>query len=328
MDPHGPGNGHAPSGVDSIAFGESLEPALREACGGRLGEVTWFRASWQHGGAATGTAAWSGPSGSIEAFVKLPVGPVEHAWSTLLTGPDEGPTPRVLAEGRELGGHDLAWLVTEKLGGGSLASNLDGSGVQEILSTLARFQRAALEKRAVDEPPPRRDWAGLVERARELVRAHGIAEEQRWNEALKKVQRVVGVLGQRWEGRPVNSWCHGDLHPGNAMRRGVSGGCVLVDLALVHAGHWIEDAVYLERQYWAKPELLCGVKPVSLLGKLRREAGLPGDDPGGPSAGELANLRRVLMAAVVPAFLDREGHPRYTHAALEVLERLLPQVAH
>jgi hypothetical protein len=334
MEPHGPGAGHPPpTGVDSIAFGESLAPALREACGGRLGEITWFRASWQHGGAATGTASWRGDRGVVEAFVKLPVGPVEHAWSTLLHGSDGGPTPQVFAEGRELGGYDLAWLVTEKLEGKALASGLDAAGVSDLLATLVKFQRAASARRPVDEHPQRRDWEELVARARENVRAHAIAEDQRWNEALKKVQRVVGVLAQRWESRPINTWCHGDLHPGNAMRRAVTGQCVLVDLALVHAGHWVEDGVYLERLHWAKPELLCGVKPVSVLGKLRRESGLPTEDPPAPghaaaSAGELANVRRVLMAAVVPAFLDREGHPRYTHAALEVLERLLPQVTH
>jgi hypothetical protein len=40
----------------------------------------------------------------------------------------------------------------------------------------------------------------------------------------------------------------------------------------------------------------------------------------------LANTRRVLMAASVPAFLLHEGHPRYVHAALELIEKLLPLV--
>ena len=33
------------------------------------------------------------------------------------------------------------------------------------------------------------------------------------------------------------------------------------------------------------------------------------------------------MAAVSPAFMDREGHPKYLAAALEMLEKTLPQVA-
>ena len=42
----------------------------------------------------------------------------------------------------------------------------------------------------------------------------------------------------------------------------------------------------------------------------------------------LANIRRVLMAASVPAFLLHEGHPKYVGAALDLLERLIPQVTH
>ena len=34
----------------------NLLPALREACDGHLGPVSWFRADWQRGGASTGTA--------------------------------------------------------------------------------------------------------------------------------------------------------------------------------------------------------------------------------------------------------------------------------
>src|SRR2546421_544761 len=54
--------------------------------------------------------------------------------------------------------------------------------------------------------------------------------------------------------------------------------CVLIDLALVHSGHWMEDALYLERQFWGHEPLLHGVKPLPMLAKLRRERGLPTDD--------------------------------------------------
>ena len=178
---------------------------------------------------------------------------------------------------------------------------------------------------------------------------HSIQEAQRWNQAIKHVQHVLPRLVARWESRPINTWCHGDLHPGNAMRRPAAAGgplppgatpgggdggptpadnpapCVLLDLALVHAGHWVEDAVYLERLYWGKPELLHGVKPVSALSKFRKELGLhpaPGED-----SAMLASVRRVLMAASAPAYLHREGHPRYVHTALETIERLLPLVS-
>jgi hypothetical protein len=96
-----------------------------------------------------------------------------------------------------------------------------------------------------------------------------------------------------------------------------------VDLALVHPGHWLEDALYLERQYWGHTELLHGIKPVSLIAKYRRERGLPTDE----NYADLAVVRRVLMAACAPALVDREGNPKYLHAALEVIERFLPQAA-
>jgi hypothetical protein len=45
--------------------------------------------------------------------------------------------------------------------------------------------------------------------------------------------------------------------------------------------------------------------------------------------GELANIRRVLMAACVPAVVDREGsNAKYLRHALDLIERLLPQIPH
>ncbi|HVZ93050.1 MAG TPA: phosphotransferase, partial [Phycisphaerales bacterium] len=123
-------------------------------------------------------------------------------------------------------------------------------------------------------------------------------------------------------------WCHGDLHPGNLMRRdGASAwgpeGNVLLDFAETHPGHWVEDAVYLERIYWGRPQALNGVKPVQLIAKARRAIGLDAND----DYATLANVRRVLMAATSPAFMHHEGRRPYLHAAIEVLEKTLPQVA-
>jgi hypothetical protein len=130
----------------------------------------------------------------------------------------------------------------------------------------------------------------------------------------------------RWRARPIDTWCHGDLHGHNAMRRrlreGQAGRCVLIDLALVHPGCWIEDALYLERLFWARRDHLHGVRVVQTLGRFRRELGLATVE----NASDLANVRRVLMAATAPAFLSTEGHPAHLAAALELLERLLPVV--
>jgi aminoglycoside phosphotransferase (APT) family kinase protein len=167
-------------------------------------------------------------------------------------------------------------------------------------------------------------WEELLARAREIARESVFPEAQHWNDVVKKAQKALPKIAARWESRPIDTWCHGDLHPGNAMRRDDSASeCVLIDLALVHAGHWVEDAIYLERQFWARPDALFGIHPVSLLARYRRELGLStsGD------YGTLANLRRVLMAACAPLHIAGDGHPRYLHAALETLERLLPQVS-
>ncbi|XHC26904.1 hypothetical protein ABWH91_06185 [Phycisphaerales bacterium ac7] len=60
------------------------------------------------------------------------------------------------------------------------------------------------------------------------------------------------------------------------------------------------------------------VKPVSLIARARKDAGLPTDD-----YTQLACIRRILLASCVPAFLDREGHPTYLAAALDTLEHQL-----
>jgi len=34
------------------------------------------------------------------------------------------------------------------------------------------------------------------------------------------------------------------------------------------------------------------------------------------------------MAACAPVWVAGEGHPKYLHAALETIDKLLPQIAH
>jgi len=314
-----------------------LSPLLRETCTGRLSEITWFRSAWQAGGASTGIATFElRPGRTVDAVVKLPVGPSEYRW-TVGVGScpadidnHDGPTPRVLAAGNELGGYDLAWIVLEKLPGHPVSTTLDQPAIESLLQAAAEWYARAAKVQTLtpDDQPRREDWPELIARCRHDVKDHGIAHSQRWNDALRQIQRCLSRLTAVWDGRAINTWCHGDLHPGNAMRRTGPGGersgrCVLIDLALVHPGHWVEDALYLERLYWGKPELLCGVKPVSAMAKCRREVGMPTDG----DYTLLANVRRVLMAATVPAFLEHEGHPKYVHAALEHLEKLIPIVS-
>lgn len=277
--------------------------------------------------------------------VKFPVGPAEHRWAVRLGLVERWEadcllaTPRVLASGTSLGGHDLAWLVFERLEGHTLAAAWSRNALEDLLRAVALMQAAACAAEPVRGASTADfDWPALISRSREAARSGEMPEGQRWNEVLHRVQRGLPGLVARWNGRGLNCWCHGDVHPGNAMRRGPcgpegrggtrgtgepqAGPCVLIDLALVHAGHWCEDAVYLERQFWSHPEKLFGEHPVSLLARYRRDLGQPTEG----DYGMVANTRRVLMAACVPAQLSHDGSPRYVHAALEMLERLLPQV--
>lgn len=315
-----------PAHQDPQLLGASLAPVLIEQTDGRLSDLAWFRSTWQHGGASTALAKWRFEDGREgEALVKLPVGPTEWRWSTRLGSwerwvePCTLPVPRVLAAGEHLGSYDLMWLVVERLKGSG--QGFDETAAVRLLTSVARLQGMA-EEACVEGEAPATEWGRLLAKAREDLRKFEVPEAQRWNEALKHVQKQIVRLDAMWRSRPCNSWCHGDVHPGNVMRREGSEDSVLIDLALVHRGHWVEDAVYLERQFWGREERLGGVKPVRALAKIRRELGLSSAD----HYAEVADLRRILMAATTPAFLFQEGHPKHLHAALEKVEALLPRV--
>lgn len=335
-----------------------LEPVLRESCGGRLSSVSWFRADWQRGGAATGYASFdASPGPRRDVVVKLPVGPTEYTVTVALSGAD-APTPRVVAHGEALGAYDLAWLVMERVPGEPLATALHKDVFADLCAAAAAFQShmerawplpgasalTSAPQGAVPTPsstarptlaPPDPDWAALLDTARHAVKDSRIPESSKWNDVIRHTQKALPAILAAWRARPINAWRHGDLHAGNAMRRPDGSpwgpaGCVLLDFAEVQPGHWVEDAVYLERMHWGRPcadgsgkPALDGVKCVSLLAKARKALSL---DTSG-DYGALANMRRVLSAATIPAFLDREGGKAHLHVALETLERLLPVVA-
>lgn len=304
-----------------------LGPVLREQCGGRLSEVSWFRSDWQRGGAATGYATYTGDdSAEHEVVVKLPVGPVEHRFSVALSRTD-APTPRVLADGDAVGGYDLAWLVLERLPGGPLPPEVGKAGLQELAEAAARLQQRACECEPPGKPHAEPDWEALLGRARETVKQSNLQSAGQWNDLIHKLQRALPRILPAWTGRAINTWRHGDLHPGNAMRREDGScfgpaGCVLIDLGEMRPGHWVEDAVYLEHLYWRKPELLEGAKCVSLLARARKALGLDTSD----DYPALANIRRVLYAASAPATLLQDGSGAHLAAAQATLERLLPVV--
>lgn len=361
---------HAAGEGESSSLASMLEPLLRSACQERLSKVHWFRSAWQAGGAATGFAKFAlDGADPVDVVVKLPVGPAEYRWTTSLGGMPHvseritdgpidgaeahkvevspgyacamGPTPHVYAAGTEIGGYDLAWLIVERFSGEPLNKHLVPESIEDLLNAAAEWYDAAERVKPIASATgvPKKDWPTQIERSLAIIPDCGIDTPHRWKEAVKTILKLLPRLISIWDQRPINTWCHGDLHPGNAMRRNGAwwfaghrspsanwrngkavSGCVLIDLALVHPGHWVEDAVYLERLFWSRSDLLGGIKPVSFLAQARRSRGLPTTE----DYTLLANVRRVLMAASVPCFLTHEGHPKYVHAALEHLERLLP----
>lgn len=344
----GGGGGFAGSPMSILA--RSLGPALAEACGGadRLKDLRWFRSDQQRGGGSTGFATYTDAHGhNHAAVVKVPVGYSEWEWTVKLSrlqAHDSAPaTPRVLASGLEVGGHDLAWLVLERLEQRITAADggLAAGDVDHMLEACARVQGLMEQVRPAAGIEPRRvDFEMMLQRSREAIRRsplYDAHDQQLWVNELKGVHRVLPLLVRRWESRPKGFWCHGDLHGGNAMRRtGDAGGqegkrdhshdgtVVLIDLALVHTGHWIEDALYIERVYWARPDLLHGIHPLKCLAGHRRKLGLPCEG----DYGQLACVRRVLTAACAPALIEREGNRAYLDAAQEVIRRYIVQAAH
>ena len=355
-----------PVSMLSECLGAGLVPALIEATGGRLRGVHFFKSLWQRGGASTATGTYNTDLGPVEVVVKVPVAYSEYSWSRQLAaaaGDDpHSPVPRILDGGIELGGYDLAWLICEKLNGHivpagpSAASAKNASAgqacvaVQSMLLSVAKMQLLAERVRPIEELDLGKgsEWQRAIASSREAVRRAQFPDSQKWHNLLKAVARRLPCLLDRWTHRGVNAWCHGDVHPGNAMQRtGVPmvylcdaaafsadtglpsvpverPPCVLIDLALIHPGHWLEDALYLERVFWGRQHLLSNINSLKCLAAYRRQLGLPciGD------YGLLANVRRVLTAAAAPGLFEREGNVHYLRHALGLIERILPAVAH
>ncbi len=329
--------------LDGQSLASALEPVLHHACHGHLGPVSWFKADWQRGGAGTGFSTWrmntpSGKPREVPCVVKMPIGYTEYFWTKRLglIRHDEWdepesltlPTPRVLSAGFELGGYDLAWIVMERFSNVPIAMERSESSLWAMFDTAAEFHAACILERSIEPErcPPSPDWAALIDNGREAVQTNDVDAADRWDHALARTQRCLDDLILAWQQRPIDTWCHHDLHPHNAMRRPSNdeqtpGHCALIDLAMVAPGCWIEDALYMERLFWGREDQLCGIDPLKTLAATRESIGLPASD----DEIELADVRRVLMAASAPSFLRTEGDPVYLKAALHTLERLLPR---
>lgn len=311
---------------DTRTLAASLAPLVMQACEGRLGEITWFKTDWQRGGAATGRATYQQPNGEIHAVViKLPVVQREFIWTQRLQN-DSDPAliiPRLYACGETIGGYDLAWVVIEFFAHGPLGVHWHQDHLPRMAEAAARLH-AALATFPVDQPPRDENWNELLAEADHRVKINTPQHEQRWKTSLKTLRHRLGALLKEWDARPVNQWLHGDLHLANAMSRvhNDHGPVCLIDLGEIHAGHWVEDAVYLERQLWGRPQRMADHKPVKLLATARRKLGLPVE----PEYPRWAMIRRALLAGTAPRFLKSEGHPAYLEACLERLEIALNEL--
>jgi hypothetical protein len=323
--------GSTAAGTDARSLVAMLVPALVNACDGRLGDLAWFRTDWQRGGAATGFATWRDDAGRArQVVVKIPVNTRELQWTTHLqrqpcgAAPDAGPlAPILYASDSELGGYDFAWIVIERLTNGPLAMHWRDDCVPRIARGIARFYQHAAGV-PVDRPPRHENWPDLVHRARENVRINELPDHRRWQESLRSLEKKLASIVQEWDERHPLEWLHGDLHPANAMCRGDGdhADVVLLDFAEVHPGHWVEDAIYLERLLWARPERLKACRPLKAISEARKALHLPVEG----DIGRLATIRRVLLASTAPAFMKSEGNHHHLAACLARLEEGLKQL--
>ena len=298
------------------SLASSLEPVLITQTNNQLSDIHWFRTDWQRSGAATGFATWTSTDGDVsQVVVKFPVVKKELRWTRRMQDSD-GVAPKLFASDEILNGYDLAWMIIERFPVGPLGTKWDDSNISRIANAAALFTNSA-SKYTVDQEGRREDWKSLLKTAKKSVRENQIHKESQWKKCHSLLSKRLAALLELWRSRRIDQWLHGDLHLANAMCRtaGSEDRVSLIDLAEVHAGHWIEDAVYLERQLWGYKSRLQASKPVHAMAVARKALGMRVDD----DYHQLVDLRRVLLAATAPAFMQSEGDPRYLASCLQQL---------
>lgn len=278
-----------------------------------------FRTVWQHGGAAT---AWvKCVESQRDGMVKLPVKAKERRWHRRIReSHDPDLAPELFAVGDTIGSVDFAWIVMERIQGNPLHQAPDVHAVDQACEAFARFQKAS-RPFAVQQRPAPAGWLKQIEQTRKSLQALPEDLAVSWRDALDALAKYHDEAIATWRYRPIKGWVHGDAHLGNILRT-KQDGVRLIDFAQVRAGHWVEDAIALERPLWQRPELLSTTDPVDMMAGYRRQMGLPvrAED------GRLAAIRRTLLAATAPAWSRTEGGFSGLRSTLKVLEQGLREI--
>ena len=278
-----------------------------------------FRTVWQHGGAAT---AWvKCVETQRDGMVKLPVKAWERRWHRRIReSRDPDLAPDLFAIGDTIGNVDFAWIVMERIRGNPLHQVPDAHSVEQACEAFARFQKAS-RPFAVQRRPAPAGWLKQIEQTRKSLQALPQDLAVSWRDALDALAKYHDEAIAAWRYRPIKGWVHGDAHLGNILRT-EQDEVHLIDFAEVRAGHWVEDAIALERPLWQRPELLSNMDPVDMMAGYRRQLGLPvrAED------GRLAAIRRTLLAATAPAWSRTEGGFAGLRSTLKVLEQGLREI--
>ncbi len=320
----------------------ALIAALERATSERVDDLAFFRGPAQRG---TGTPARVRLA-TRELVVKLPVTATELHWFRQL-GERGDSVARLIASGDRLGDpvgdpvgdRDIRWIALERLPHETPLHTPDPRDTERLAAAAARFAHATRQQgdaarrrdhatRQQGDATRQRDhaarqpdectlddWPPRLEAAIAAVdawhRTSTPAPARRWRALHALVMRELPALAETWRHRAAPEWIHGELHPRHARTRsaGPSAPMILTDLASVRRGHWIEDAIDLERHFWTQPDLLRAARPLRAIARARRAHGLPLARPDArlDSDGEdddgylpLARIRRLLVAAAAP----------------------------
>ena len=294
-----------------------LAHALESAIGEPVEHIEFFRGVWQRGAIAAARVRLS----TRELVVKVPTVARELHWFRLLGGRGDS-VARLHASGTSLGPHSLAWIALERLPHGPCMRGIGPSDIERLAAASARLAHAMRDQARAAPPggatPPDGD-------AIDAARDHGgdtvgsdAADTRAWLALLDQVARDLPTLLAHWNARAPREWIHGELHPRHALARSPwpSAPLILADLAHVRRGHWVEDAVQLERLFWTRPDLLRAARPVRAVAQARRALGLPLDAPGtGNAAGEPSDSGDPIATAERQPPADRDAAVAVDHAA-------------